>query len=59
VCCALECALQVEYFHDHVRLEQMLIEGAACARGGRLRPDVSRPGLGLEFKRADADKYLV
>ena len=58
-CCALENARHVEYFHDHVRLEQMLFEGAACARGGQLRPDVSRPGLGLEFKRADADKYLV
>lgn len=58
-CCALESARHVEYFHDHVRLEQMLFDGAARARSGQLRPDVSRPGLGLEFKRADANKFLV
>ena len=59
LCCVLESARHVEYFHDHVRLEQMLFDGAARARRGQLRPDLSRPGLGLEFKRADANKYLV
>ncbi len=58
-CCALACARHVEYFHDHVRIEQLVFDGAARAQAGQLRPDLSRPGLGLEFKRADAEKYRV
>ncbi|HVM46844.1 MAG TPA: enolase C-terminal domain-like protein [Candidatus Acidoferrum sp.] len=58
-CCALEAARHVEYFHDHVRIEQLLFDGAARAKDGLLRPDTSRPGLGLELKRPDAEKYLV
>ncbi len=27
--------------------------------GGALRPDLSRPGLGLEFKRQDAARYAI
>ena len=27
--------------------------------GGALAPDLSRPGLGLELRRADAEKYLL
>ena len=26
---------------------------------GALQPDLSRPGMGLEFKHADAERYLV
>ena len=59
LCCALESARHVEYFHDHVRIEQTFFDGAARAQAGQLRPDMSRPGLGLELKRADAEKYLV
>lgn len=58
-CCALQRAVHIEYFHDHVRLEHMLFDGAATARDGRLFPDLSRPGLGLELKRADGRKYAV
>ena len=32
----------------------MLFDGAPTPVGGALRPDLSRPGLGLEFKRQDA-----
>ena len=49
----------LEYFHDHVRIERMLFEGTPAPAGGELRPDLSRPGLGLEFKRADARRYAV
>ena len=59
VCCALPCVRHVEYFHDHVRIEQMLFDGAAQARGGAIGPDPSRPGLGLDFKRADAARFRV
>lgn len=58
-CCALTQAVHVEYFHDHARIEQMLFDGARTPVKGVLKPDLSRPGLGLELKRADAAKYAV
>ena len=59
VCCALTSVRHVEYFHDHVRIEQMLFDGAPVPVESALRPDRSRPGLGLDFKRADAARYAV
>ncbi|OBF54714.1 mandelate racemase [Mycobacterium sp. 852002-53434_SCH5985345] len=47
----------LEYFHDHHRIEHMLFDGALPPDGGALRPDQQRPGLGLEFKPADAEPY--
>jgi L-alanine-DL-glutamate epimerase-like enolase superfamily enzyme len=59
-CCAMETLLHLEYFHDHVRVEGMLFDGVLePAEGGHLRPDPSRPGLGLELKRADAERYAA
>lgn len=58
-CCATAESRHVEYFHDHVRIEHMLFDGAAAARDGCLRPDLSRPGLGIEFRTADAEQYAV
>ena len=37
----------------------MLFEGAARPTDGALMPDRSRPGLGLEFKLADAVRFAV
>jgi hypothetical protein len=37
----------------------MFFDGAARADHGVLRPDRSRPGLGLEFKASDAEPYRV
>ncbi len=59
LCCAALPAINVEYFHDHVRIERMIFDGAVQAKNGTLKPDASRPGLGLDFKRADAEKYQV
>ena len=59
MCCAAPPLRHIEYFHDHVRIEQMLFDGAPRPVNGALSPDLSRPGLGLEFKRADAEQYLV
>ena len=53
-CCAVPAFRHLEYFHDHDRIEHMLFDGALEPVGGALRPDLSRPGLGLEFKRQDA-----
>jgi hypothetical protein len=47
----------VEYFHDHVRLEHLLFDGALTPVHGALCPDLSRPGLGLELKRSDAERF--
>jgi hypothetical protein len=49
----------LEYFHDHVRIEGMLFDGALDPHGGVLRPDRNRPGLGLTFKDPDAEPYRV
>jgi L-alanine-DL-glutamate epimerase-like enolase superfamily enzyme len=58
-CCATQHLHPMEYFHDHVRIEHMLFEGALTPVDGMLRPDRSRPGLGLEFKHTDAAHYAV
>lgn len=57
--CALRRMCHMEYFFDHVRIEHMLFEGALSPVDGMLQPDLSRPGLGLEFKRADAAQYAL
>jgi L-alanine-DL-glutamate epimerase-like enolase superfamily enzyme len=49
----------LEYFHDHARVEHLLFDGACEPEGGSLRADGTRPGLGLELKREDADAYCV
>jgi L-alanine-DL-glutamate epimerase-like enolase superfamily enzyme len=49
----------LEYFHDHVRLEQMLFDGALTAEAGAIRPDQGHPGLGLHLKPQDAEAYRV
>jgi L-alanine-DL-glutamate epimerase-like enolase superfamily enzyme len=49
----------LEYFHDHARIETMLFDGALDPAGGVLRPDLSRPGLGLALKDANCARYRV
>ncbi|MGI9095452.1 MAG: enolase C-terminal domain-like protein [Thermoleophilaceae bacterium] len=56
---ALAPVVHLEYFHDHVRVERMLFDGAPGPDRGLLRPDTSRPGLGLELRRSDAERYAV
>ena len=57
--CALPAFRHLEYFYDHERIEHLLFDGAPSPQGGALHPDLSRPGLGLEFKYKDADKYAI
>jgi L-alanine-DL-glutamate epimerase-like enolase superfamily enzyme len=59
LCCAARRAIHMEYFHDHARIERMLFDGAITPDDGTLRPDTSRPGLGIEFKRTDAERFAV
>jgi hypothetical protein len=49
----------LEYFHDHARIEHMIFDGALDPVDGELRPDLSRPGMGLELKLQDAAPYRV
>jgi L-alanine-DL-glutamate epimerase-like enolase superfamily enzyme len=58
-CCAVPSFRHLEYFHDHVRLEPLLFDGVLEPKGGALEPDRSRPGNGLELKRADAGRYAA
>jgi L-alanine-DL-glutamate epimerase-like enolase superfamily enzyme len=55
LCCAARRAVHLEYFHDHVRIEAMLFDGAPVPRDGWLGFDASRPGLGLELKEKEAE----
>ncbi len=57
--CAAPTLRHLEWFHDHVRIERMFFDGFLEPENGALRPDLSRPGHGLEFKRADAEGYAV
>ncbi|MDR5815150.1 MULTISPECIES: enolase C-terminal domain-like protein [unclassified Caballeronia] len=59
VACAAPRLRHQEWFHDHVRIEQMLFDGAPRAVDGAITPDLSRPGCGLEFKYTDAHRYAV
>ena len=47
----------LEYFHDHQRIERMLFDGTLDPAGGVLTPDPGLPGLGLELRSADAERY--
>lgn len=57
--CAAIPFTELEYFHDHVRIEHMFFEGLPKLVRGQLRPDLSRPGNGLELRRKDAQKFAA
>ncbi len=57
--CAIEPLIHLEYFHDHVRIEGMLFEGTLEPVDGALRPDLGRPGNGLELRRSEAERWAV
>jgi L-alanine-DL-glutamate epimerase-like enolase superfamily enzyme len=57
--CAIVPFKNLEYFHDHVRIERMFFDGLPKLSNGELRPDLSRPGIGLELKAADAKRFAA
>ena len=59
VACAAASFKNLEYFHDHVRIERMFFDGFPELVAGELRPDLSRPGVGLELKRTDAQRFAA
>ncbi|HUI84056.1 MAG TPA: enolase C-terminal domain-like protein [Candidatus Binatia bacterium] len=59
IACCVPLFENLEYFHDHVRIERMFFDGLPVVVNGELSPDLSRPGNGLELKRADAEKFAA
>ncbi len=57
--CGVDRLRHLEYFHDHVRIESMLFDGALEPVEGALVPDRSRPGHGVELKRAEAERWAA
>jgi L-alanine-DL-glutamate epimerase-like enolase superfamily enzyme len=57
--CVVSAFRHVEFFHDHARIEAMLFDGFLPPKDGELKPDRSRPGMGLVFKDSDAERFLV
>jgi L-alanine-DL-glutamate epimerase-like enolase superfamily enzyme len=55
--CAVRAMRHLEWFFDHERIERMLFDGAPDPQNGELRPDLSRAGLGLSFKRKEAERF--
>jgi L-alanine-DL-glutamate epimerase-like enolase superfamily enzyme len=49
----------LEWFHDHVRIESMLFDGALVPRDGVLHLDGSAPGHGLTLREGDAEQFAV
>jgi L-alanine-DL-glutamate epimerase-like enolase superfamily enzyme len=49
----------LEWFHDHVRIEDMFFDGTGDPHGGSVRPGEDRPGNGLTFRAQDAEKYRI
>jgi L-alanine-DL-glutamate epimerase-like enolase superfamily enzyme len=57
LCCHATTARHVEWFHDHVRIEAMLFDGALAPERGRLVPDAARPGFGLSVREDVLARY--
>ncbi len=57
--CAVPNLRHLEYFWDHVRLEHLFFDGVPQPHEGALRPDLSRPGLGIQVKHQDIETYAI
>lgn len=58
--CTIPNLRHVEYFADHVRADRLLFDGVLEPEaGGFLRPDLSRPGLGLTLREDEAKRFKV
>jgi L-alanine-DL-glutamate epimerase-like enolase superfamily enzyme len=57
--CATRRFRHLEWFHDHVRIEQRFFDGMPQPVDGQLRPDPDRPGLGVALRASDAEPYAI
>jgi L-alanine-DL-glutamate epimerase-like enolase superfamily enzyme len=55
--CACAPVVHVEWFADHVRIEQLLFDGAPVPEAGALAPDARRPGLGIEPRPEEVARW--
>ncbi len=55
--CGVPRVRHLEYFHTHVRIEDIAFDGRFSPQGGAPRPDPGRPGLGLDVKWQDLERY--
>jgi hypothetical protein len=49
----------LEWFHDHVRIETLLFDGALTPERGCLAPTDDRPGHGLTWRPEAAEEFRV
>jgi hypothetical protein len=49
----------VEWFHDHVRIESMLFDGAQEPTGGTITPAEDAIGHGMTLRENRAEAYQV
>ncbi|MGW4298423.1 enolase C-terminal domain-like protein [Streptomyces sp. NPDC004376] len=60
VAAAVPNTRHLEWFHDHVRVENMLFHGTLDPTGGTVGPGVSgEPGHGLALNRPAADRWRI
>jgi L-alanine-DL-glutamate epimerase-like enolase superfamily enzyme len=59
VACALDQLRHLEYFADHVRIEDMFFDGVPRPVNGQLTPDTSRAGNGLTFCSRKAEPFRL
>lgn len=57
VACATPNLRHLEWFHDHVRIENMFFDGTLSPRGGSITPIFDAPGNGFELKESDVEQY--
>jgi len=56
---ALPSFFIAEYFHDHERIEKMFFDGVIPPVNGKLKPDLTRAGMGIEFLFDSAEKFRI
>lgn len=59
LCVAVPELRDCEYFHDHARLEAVILDSGESLHEGELWPDLARPGHGIELRRSDAEPYRL
>ena len=59
VCCAAPRVIHMEFFHDHARIERIFFDGFCEPVSGIMKPDLTRPGMGLELKVKAAAPFAV
>ncbi|MFP5253478.1 MAG: enolase C-terminal domain-like protein [Actinomycetes bacterium] len=58
VCASTPNLRHVEWFHDHVRIESELFEGALDPAGGAVQPS-GEPGHGLQPRLGELERFMV